>query len=156
MLNLTKLHNATRRGQKVDKSKFIEQWSFELTTPPYLENKTAAEKKAFIEELMKGAEARYRAQRENKPPLGAARILKQRPTDRPRASSFRPRIKVFCLNRERRRELLKDYRNFIGIYKQTFDDFRKAATQKRRPTVEWPEGSYPPSCMYPCRHDRAA
>ena len=31
MLNRTKLHNATRRGQKVDVSKFIEKWEFELT-----------------------------------------------------------------------------------------------------------------------------
>jgi hypothetical protein len=34
MLNRTKLHNATRRGQKVDESKFVEKWAFELTIPP--------------------------------------------------------------------------------------------------------------------------
>jgi len=156
MLNLTKLHNATRRGQKIDKSKFIDRWSFELTPAPYLLDKMTEERKQFIEDLMRSAETEYRAKRENKPPLGAAQILKQRPTDRPKASSFRPRIKVFCLNRERRHELLNGYRNFVGIYRETFDVYRKAASKRSRPTMEWPEGSYPPSCMYPCRIDRAA
>ena len=156
MLNATKLHNATRRGQKVDKSKFLERWSFALTPPPSLCGKPVEERAQFIRDLMQSAEAEYRAKRENKPALGAARILKQRPTDRPKASSFRTRIKVFCLNRERRRALLNSYRKFVGTYRETFDAFRDAASKRRRPAVEWPDGSYPPSCLYPCRADRAA
>jgi len=156
MLNRTKIHNATRRGQKVDVSKFIEKWAFELTPPPFLEEKTDAEKKRFIKELVKGAEAEYRSKRGNKPPLGVENILKQRPTDRPRNPSFSPRIKVFCFDRERRHEWLNGYRNFVGGYREIFDGFRKASSKRRRPTVEWPPGSYPPSCWYPVWHERAA
>ena len=156
MLNLTKLHNATRRGQKVDKSKFIETWSFALTTPPLLAGRDNDEKKRHIDTLLKSAEAEYRALRGNKPPLGVKNVLRQRPTDRPRNPSFRPRIKVFSLDRERRKELLKTYRTFVSIYREILDGYRKAAAERRRPTVEWPPGSYPPSCLYPTWYEPAA
>ena len=156
MLNRTKLHNATRRGQKVDVSKFYEKWEFELTPPPFLEGKTDSERKRFIKDLMKAAETEYRAKRGNKPPLGVKNILNQNPTDRPRNSSSRPRIKVFCFDRERRHEWLDGYRNFVGGYREIFDGFRKASSKRRRPTVEWPAGSYPPSCWYPVWYERAA
>jgi hypothetical protein len=53
MLDKTKLHNATRRGQKVDKSKFVQEWRFELTTPPILRDESNKERKQYIRELMK-------------------------------------------------------------------------------------------------------
>lgn len=74
------------------------------------------------------------------------------PLDRPLYPSFRPRIKVFCFDNQARKEWLGSYRTFVGGYRETFDGFRKAAALKRRPTVEWPEGSYPPSCLYPIGH----
>jgi hypothetical protein len=125
MLNRTKLHNATRRGQKVDPSKFIEKWEFELTIPPL-------------------------------PPLGVKNIFKQQPTDRPLNPSFRPRIKVCCFDKEKQSEWLGGYRNFVEGYREVFEGFRKAASKRRRPTVEWPVGSYPPSCWYPVGHEEAA
>ena len=148
MLNRTKLHNATRRGQKVDVSKFIERWEFSLTTPPFLEGKTKEETKQFIERLMKSAEAEYHSRRENKPPLGVQKILQQSPMDRPKDSEFRPRIKVYCLDAKKRDEWMDGYRNFVGAYRATFDSYRKASSKGRRPLIEWPEGSYPPSCRY--------
>ena len=48
MLNKTKLHIATRRGQKVDPSKFIEKWEFDLTIPPLLKDETDGERKRYI------------------------------------------------------------------------------------------------------------
>jgi len=156
MLNKTKLHNATRRGQKVDPSKFIERWEFELTIPPLLKDKTDAERKRYIKELMKAAEAHYRALRGNKPPLGVKNIFRQQPFDRPLNPSFRPRIKVYCFDEERQNEWLDGYRNFVGGYRGIFDVYRKAASKRRRPTVEWPVGSYPPSCWYPVGHEEAA
>jgi len=153
MLNRTKLHNATRRGQKVDKSKFLETWSFKLATPPQHVGKSNAEKRGHIDALLESAETDYRALRGNKPPLGVKNVLRQRPTDRPRTPSFRPRIKVFSLDRAQREELLDRYRTFVGDYRKIFDDYRKAAARKSRPTVEWPPGSYPPSCRHPRRHE---
>jgi hypothetical protein len=155
MLNRTKLHNATRRGQKVDVSKFIEKWQFALTPPPFLEGKTPAKKKRLIKDLMESAETEYRSKRDNKPPLGAKNILMQRPTDRPKNPAFRPRIKVFCLDPEQRDEWLEGYRNFVGGYREIFDNYRNAAFKRSSPTVEWPQGSYAPSCWYPIGHEAA-
>jgi putative transposase len=156
MLNRTKLHNATRRGQKVDKSKFMETWEFELAVPPMLEGKEPGERVGFVKELIRSAEREYRAARGNLPSLGIKKILKQRPTDRPRDPAFRPRIKVYCHDRVERGEWLNGYRCFVGGYKEVFDGYRKAAKKRRRPTVEWPEGSYPPSCWYPIGSELAA
>lgn len=156
MLNKTKLHNATRRGQKVDPSRFIEKWELELTVPPLLEDKTDAERKRYIRKLMKAAEKHYRSLRGNRPALGVENIFKQQPTDRPLHPSFRPRIKVYSFDQERRSEWLGGYRDFVGGYREIFDGFRKAAAKRGRPTVEWPVGSYPPSCLYPVWHEEAA
>jgi REP element-mobilizing transposase RayT len=155
MLNRTKLHNATRRGQKVDSSKFIEKWEFELTPPPFLEGKSWAEKNHFIEELMESVETQYRSMRNNKPSLGAKNILNQHHTDRPKSPAFRPRIKVFCLDKKQRIERLEGYRNFVGSYREIFDGFRKAASKRCCPTIEWPIGSYPPSGLYPISNESA-
>ena len=156
MLNRTKLHNATRRGQKVDNSKFIETWSFSLTTPPKHAGMSDAEKRNHIDSLLESAETEYRALRGNKPPLGVKNVLRQRTTERPRDPSFRQRIKVFCLDRARREQLLACYRSFVGGYREIFDVYSKAAAMKSRPIVEWPHGSYPPSCRYPTWHVSAA
>jgi putative transposase len=149
MLNRTKLHNATRRGQKVDPTRFTEEWSFELSVPPMLAEKTETERRRFIRQLVTGTENMFHEQRNNKPPLGVENILRQRPTDRPKTVSFRPRIKFFCLDAEHRHALIDAYRTFVGAYKGTLHVFRNAAYNGRRPVVEWPEGSYPPSCFYP-------
>ena len=140
----------------VDVSKFIEKWEFELTIPPLLKDKTDVERKRYIRELMKAAETHYRSLRENKPPLGVKNIFKQHPTDRPLNPSFRPRIKVYCFDKERRSEWLDGYRNFVGGYREIFDVFRNAAYERARPTVEWPVGSYPPSCLHPVGYEDAA
>jgi hypothetical protein len=132
----------------VDPSKFIEKWEFELTIPPLLKDKTEVERKRYIRELIKAAEAHYRSFRENKPPLSVKNIFKQQPSGRPRNPSFSPRIKVYCFDQERRNEWLDGYRNFVGGYREIFDGFRKVASKRRSPTVEWPVGSYPPSCRY--------
>ena len=101
-------------------------------------------------------EARYRADRGNRPALGVAKIRAQSPFDRPKASSFRPRIKFFTFCKERRSELLGAYRRFVGTYRETWDSFNKAAHLGRRPAVEWPNGSYPPSCWIPVNVKPAA
>lgn len=153
MLNLTKLHNATRRGKKVDESKYIETWSFKLETPPRHLGKSDAEKRQHLDALLESAEAKYRAARGNKPPLGVKNVLRQRPTDRPQNPSFRPRIRIFSLDRNRRDELLDSYRTFVGTYREVFQTYRNAAAAKSRPAVKWPPGSYPPSCCHPTRHE---
>ena len=97
MLNRTKLHNATRRGQTVDKSKFMEVWEFELTLPPMLEDKSDSEREAFIKALFEGAERKYLTNRGDESALGVEKIMSQDPFDRALNPSFGPRIKVYCV-----------------------------------------------------------
>jgi hypothetical protein len=86
MLNKTKLHNATRRGQKVDKSKFVDVWEFELSVPPMLRGKSESDRKEFITALLKAAEADYRKTRVNKPPLGVENTSRRLSITCPRRS----------------------------------------------------------------------
>jgi REP element-mobilizing transposase RayT len=153
MLNKTKLHNATRRGQKVDPSKFVEVFEFELAVPPMLKGKEETERKSFISELKRSAETEYRNKRENKKPLGMEKIRTQKPTDRPLDPSFRPRIKVFSKDKAKSEELLDGYRTFVGCYREIFGGYKKASSQRKRPAVEWPMDGYPPSCLHPVWHE---
>jgi len=150
LLNKTKLHHATRNGKKVDKSKFIETWSFELTPPPFLQQKSEDERTGAVKALIETAESQYRAARGEKPPLGAAGIMKQHCFDRPQAASFRPRIAVLCFDKARKDEWRESYRAFVGGYREVYDGYKKASYKRRKVlSLKWPEGSYPPSCMVP-------
>ncbi|MCP4679905.1 MAG: hypothetical protein GY854_31315, partial [Deltaproteobacteria bacterium] len=122
-VNRTRLHNATRRNQKVNVSDFVETYGFELTVPPMWESKSQEEIAELTRELVKSAEAEYSHRRENKPALGVDRIQSQSPFERPVDPSFRPRVKFFALTRERVRELLDGYRAFVGNYRTQMDGF---------------------------------
>ncbi len=63
---------------------------------------------------------------------------------------------MFSFDKERRKELLEGYRRFYGIYRETIGGFYNAAMKGKRPAVEWPEGSYPPSSILPIGHLLAA
>jgi REP element-mobilizing transposase RayT len=150
MLNKTKLHNATRRGQKVDVSKFVETWRFELTVPNKLAQKSDAEKQQFIRELTATAEAEYRSLRGDKPPLGVTNILAQQPFDRPLNPSFRTSIQILCTDKTQKEEWKEAYRTFVGGYRTVYEGYKNASLNRRKKaSVEWPEGSYAPSCFYP-------
>ena len=94
--------------------------------------------------------------RGGKPALGLEQIQQQQPTDRPQEPKFSPRFKFLCFDEERLEELLDGYRQFNGGYKEIFDAYRTAARKGRRKTVEWPYGSYPPSCHRPMTQRQAA
>ena len=156
VLNKTKLHNATRRGQKVDRRKFIETFEFSLTIPPMWEDLSVKDRASKIRELVKSGEKEYRQRREGKPALGMRKIATQKPPDRPKNPAFRPRIKVFCFDKERRKELLNAYRLHVGAYREIWDGFVKAAAKGKRPAIEWPAWSYPPSSWTPIGYAKAA
>jgi putative transposase len=156
LLNRTKYYNAKRNKKKVNKAKYIETWKFALSTPPMWEGRTDEERTKLINELVTEAEQDYKAKREGKPVLGLAQLKHQLPTDRPRNPEFKPRIKFISFDKEKRKELLDGYRLFNGGYKETFGGFLNAARKGRRPTVEWPHGSYPPSCHRPMNYEAAA
>jgi hypothetical protein len=154
--NATKYHQATRRGQKKNRSEFMEEFTYQLFVPPMWEGKSQAEIRKLTKELVKGGEAKYRAARGHRPALGVEKIRAQSPFDRPKAPSFRPRIKFFTFCKDRRKELLEAYRQFVGAYRATWYGFFKAAHLGKRPTVEWPNGSYPPSSWLPVNIPLAA
>lgn len=149
ILNKTKLHNATRRGQEVDEERFCETHTIALATPLVWAGLSQAARANKITELLHSGETFYRSLRGNKPALGMARIIRQSPFDRPRHPSFRPRVKVFSRDKVVRDELLSAYRIHTGAYRDVLHKFVKAALAGKRPAVEWPAWSYPPSSALP-------
>lgn len=149
ILNRTKLHNATRLGQKVDVSRFLETFELSVATPPMLEGNRHFEIRDFILQLVQSGEAGYRELRGNKPALGVRKLLSQHFLDRPESPALRPRFKFFCHDPERKNELLEAYKAVLGAYRETWCAFVKAASLRKRPTVEWPSWTYPPSCWTP-------
>jgi hypothetical protein len=107
------------------------------------------EQAAKVDEHVALAEKFFREQRENRPCLGMDLVLAQSFTDRPSEPSRRPRIKVFSLDKAKTDELLDSYRRHAGGYREVYYGFVNAAQAGKRPTVEWPRGSYPPSCAVP-------
>ena len=149
LFNRTRYHNATRRGQRRDKSEFMEEWQFKLAVPPSLGNKSIEHQKQFMEETLKTAEEKYRSARSNKPPLGIKNILRQHPLERPLNSSFTPRRKFHCSDEEKTTELIKGYRTFVGRYKEVYEVYLTQSLTTKSPALEWPEASFPPSCLHP-------
>ena len=101
MLNQTRYHNARRRGQKVDKSKFVEVWKFQLAVPPTLKEKSTHEQWACIKETLNNAEATFHKDRGYKPVLGVNNITRQNPLDQPLAPSFSAAYKGVLSKRRR-------------------------------------------------------
>jgi putative transposase len=148
-LNRTRLHNATRREQKVDRRDFIEKLEMPVMVPPMWAKLAQGEVARCLEEMVSAGEAEFRARRAGKRALGMQAVLRQRPTDRPVDPSFRPKIRFFCKDPWRRKELLAAYRGFVAAYRETYGTYLNAARSGRRPAVEWPMWSYPPSCWTP-------
>ena len=154
-VNWTKLHNATRRGQKVDRADFVEQHELRVSPPPAWAALQHGERAKLTRQLVATWEAHFNSLRGNKPALGMKKVFAQSPTSRPLDSSFRPRVKVFARDPNRREELLEGYRTHVSAYRTTLQAFLKAAQLGRRPAVEWPAWAYPPSSAIPIGFGRA-
>jgi hypothetical protein len=151
-LNLTKYNDAKRHGRDADKKDFEESYSFELATPPMLQDKPAKERMAFIKELMTSAMAKYKKDRLYKPALGMKKILQQNPFDKPKKSRRAPRFKYMSFCKARRKELEGQYVYFVNLYKYAvqalYTYFESPVCRcyvELKTQFPWPEGSYPPS-----------
>ena len=139
----------TRRNRNVHPSRYTETFVLELATPPMLAQLSQQDRARAIFELARNGEAEFKKQRCHLPAMGIKAIRKQKWSDRPRNSSFRPRIKVFASSPLRRKEMLEGYRSFVGIYREHYEVFLNAINRGRRPVVTWPEWSFPPSTSIP-------
>ena len=148
-VNRTRKHLLTRRNSNIDPSKYTETFDLKLAPPPMLAELSQQDRLRAILELARNGEAEFKKQRCYLPALGIKAIRKQKWFDRPRDSSFRPRIKVFASDPLRRKEMLEGYRNFVGIYRQYYDVFINAIKRGKRPVIMWPEWSFPPSTNIP-------
>jgi hypothetical protein len=156
LLNATKYYKARRFGKKAKQEDFVETWEFELAPPPMWEGLSAKRRARNTEDLVRAAERQYEVERQGKPVLGVKGIKKQKPTDRPKSPSRKPRIKFMCFDKAALDELLEGYRQFAGGYREIMGVFYKAARNRRKPLVQWPPGSYPPSCIRPVGYARTA
>ena len=156
VLDLTRYNDARRHDRKADKKDFETEFSFELAVPPMLADKKPKERVAFIKELMKSAMSKYRKERLYKPALGMKKVKAQSPFDRPKKPKKRPRFKFMSFCAVRRKELQKDYENYVAQYKRAIhalfvycEDRRNIGFVDIRVNFNWPMGSYPPSTHWP-------
>ena len=148
-VNRTRKHLLTRRNRNVSPSRYTETFDLKLATPPMLAHLRQEDRARAILELARNGEAEFKKQRCHLPAMGIKAIRKQKWSDRPRNSSFRPRIKVFASDPLRRKEMLEGYRSFAGIYREHYEVFLNAINRGRRAVVTWPEWSFPPSTSIP-------
>jgi len=148
-VNRTTKHLLTRRKRNIDPSRYTETYELELTPPPMLAHLSHSERAREILALTQNGEAEFKEKRCNLPALGIKSIRKQKWSDRPRNSSFRPRIKIFASDPSRKQELLEGYRDFVGLYRENYGVYLKAIERRRRPVIAWPEWSFPPSTSIP-------
>jgi REP element-mobilizing transposase RayT len=147
----TRKHQLSRRGRKVPESEVTRRYVLALSIPARWRGWTRARRRKWIEGLVAANEARYGKQRraEGKGFLGVRRILAQSPFMRPRESSFRPRVRVFCRDEDLRKAFLEAVGTLAGLYREAFDGFRKAVIRGRRALLEWPPWTYAPSTWAP-------
>jgi len=149
--DLTKKHERSRRGQNVPKEEVTRTYTLELAVPPAWRGWTKGRRRRRIEGLVEANEARYARERraEGKGFLGARRILAQSPLMRPKDPSRSPRVRVFCRDAELKKAFLEGVKAIVGLYREAFDAFRRAAQKGVRALVEWPPWTCPPSSMVP-------
>jgi REP element-mobilizing transposase RayT len=157
-LDRTAYHNATRRGQQVEPSRFMKEYEIRLAPPPMWVDKSKVERAKLVTDLVAGFEARQVAARraEGRGFLGVAGVLSQRPTDRALEPEFAVREYVLCRDHERRNELKLAWREVTGMYRERHGELRVAAQHGRRFHNEWPPWTCPPSCMEPIGYAAAA
>ena len=150
-LDRTRLHNRTRRNQRVNQRDFERAYELRLATPPLWRGLTTRARRARIRELVRSNEQRYRRERraEGRSVLGRRRIMAQSPLMRPRDPARRPRVKVFCKLHELKEAYLAGLRELVGRYREAYGAWLTAARQGLRTLVDWPPGCYPPSALRP-------
>ncbi|HUT77944.1 MAG TPA: hypothetical protein VM285_09675 [Polyangia bacterium] len=149
--DLTRKHARSRRGQQVPKAEVTRTYTLALSVPARWSGWTKARRRRHIEGLVQANEERYARERraERREVLGARRIMSQSPLMRPKNPSHSPRVLVFCRDEVLKKAYLEAVKTIIGLYREAFDAFRRAALKGRRALVEWPPWTCPPSSMTP-------
>jgi len=132
-VNRTRKHHLTRRNRNIDPAKCTETFELKLAIPPMFAQLRQKDRARSILDLARNGEAEFRKQRCYLPAMGIRALRKQKWTDRPRNSSFRPRIQVFASDPLRRKEMLKGYRDFVGIYRENYEVFLNAIKRENDP-----------------------
>jgi hypothetical protein len=96
--------------------------------------------------MVRKAEAHYAGRRDNKTALGMEGVMSISSFYRPPPPARIPRRRFACDSSRREKERLDEYRQFIGAYKLAYAQFRSASLRGFGFHVEWPRGSFPPSC----------
>jgi REP element-mobilizing transposase RayT len=148
-VNRTRLHNANRGNKKREAKEFEERFEFSLATPPGMEEMTQKERAREIGRMVRKAERHYTDRRDRKPALGMENVLKVSSLHLPESLARSPKRRFACDSRQQEIERLKEYRQFIGAYKQVYAAFISSSLRGFRFHGEWPPGSLPPSASEP-------
>jgi REP element-mobilizing transposase RayT len=154
--DLTAYNEAARHNRKADPKDFKREFSFKLAIPPMLKNKTQTNRLLFLKKLFQSSMSKYKKDRLYKKALGMKKVKAQSYFDHPVNSKSSPRFKFMSFNQKRKKELMKNYIQFVNSYKLliqklsdhfTFAETTHSITHHKK--FIWPEGSYPPSSHRP-------
>jgi hypothetical protein len=104
-----------------------------------------------VEELVTETDQRFRALLDHRAVVGMAMVLACHFTDRPQNPSRTPRRLAFSLDRETEKALRQRIKDHNSQYREAYGVYATWSGAGGRPIVEWPLGSYPPSCHEPRR-----
>ncbi|MBN2528670.1 MAG: transposase [Deltaproteobacteria bacterium] len=163
-LNVTDYGNATRHNREANEKDFEESYEFLLSALPMLAEKSDAELQEFLRSAIDTAPQSVNKQLPDGPPMGMKKIMMQSPLDSPSAPAGSPRFKFLTHCKERKKELIGLYREFVSQYRKCTQVlmayFCKApaafASSMKKITGKAPIIIWPPGCYVPSRHEPIA
>jgi len=140
----TKEFSAGRRGVELSFHERTEAERVRLTPLPCWQDLSDSTRRVLIAEMLSEIEFETREQRSEtgNDPLGAAAVLRQRPTDRPRQSKRSPAPFAHCASNNERKRLWQAYGWFLGAYLDASEKLKTAGT------AFFPEGAFPPPAPF--------
>ena len=134
-------YRAGRRGDTVGRWDFAQECSFELEPLPCWEHLPPAERQKLVLGLVQEIEreTRERLEAEDRSPMGARRILRQNPHDRPKKTKRFPAPLVHAATWDEWIGFKKEWEDFRHRYRGAAERLGRGALD-----VVFPRGSIPP------------
>lgn len=141
----TSEYAASMAGHGVSPGDFATRYEVPLTPLPCLEHMSPEEQRELFRELVQsiGQETKARHRRKGNRVMGARKVLKQHPHERPREMKRSPVPSCHTSDRETWKTFRDGYREFVSVY--------RAASRRLRQgdlSVRFPENSFPPALAF--------
>ena len=137
----TAYYESCRQAEERSLGEFAKRYEVPLTTLPILEYLSEKQRQEWYQRMVQdiGDETAERLRQEGRGVLGAKRVLRQRPQERPRKVKRSPAPLCHCSDPERRKAIRDAYRWFR-------DEYRGASKRLREGDLTAP---FPDNCFLP-------